>query len=47
MGLHLSFIPYVVVVIYVEPTGAVFYVRRFLDERGRRLVARRRRFAAG
>ena len=48
MGLHHLSIPYIVVVIDIEPIRERFSaVARFLDERGRRLVAAAEAFAAG
>src|SRR4030081_3730676 len=48
MGLQPIIIPYVVVVIDVEPIRERFStVAPFLDERGRRLVAAAEAFAAG
>src|ERR1700720_2068370 len=48
MGLQLSLIPYIVVVIDIEPIRERFSaVAPFLDERGRRLVAAAEAFAAG
>ena len=48
MGLQLRFIPYIVVVIDIEPIRERFSaVAPFLDERGRRLVAAAEAFAAG